>query len=109
MALPSIPQLITQGEFGNYIRETRAFLTALKAVKLLSGKEVTITYSATDVAGSVVKRTLTGLGYPPTGFFIYRGHNGAGLIESSAPATETDKTVLFLRATVAGTYFLWVF
>lgn len=109
MALPSIPQLIIEGSLGNFVKEVRAFLTALKNVKFLSGKEVSITFSAADVAGSVVKRVLTGLGFPPTGFYIFKGHNGSSLIESSPPTTETDKTVLYLRATVAGTYFIWVF
>lgn len=108
--LPSLPQArVVDGPLGNYLTEVKSFLSALKNIKYLSGKEVSITFSAADVAGSAIKRVLTGLGYPPTGFFIYRGHNGSGLIESSAPNTETDKSVLYLRATVAGTYLLWVF
>lgn len=110
MALPGLPQLrIIDGPVGTFLQEIRNFLGSLKNITLLSGKEVSITFSAADVAGSVVKRTLTGLGYPPTGFFIYRGHNGSSLIESSAPLTELDKTVLYLRATIAGTYSIWVF
>lgn len=110
MALPGLPQLrIIDGPIGTFLQEIRNFLSALKNITLLSGKEVSITFTATDVAGSVVKRTQTGLGSPPTGFFIFRGHNGSALIESPAPSTETDRTVLYLRATVAGTYSLWVY
>jgi hypothetical protein len=110
MALPALPQTRTfDGPIGTVHKEIRTFLNALKNIKQLSGKELSITFTSADVAGSVIKRVLTGLGYPPTGFYIFRGHNGAGLIESSAPLTETDRTVLYLRATVAGTYSIWVF
>lgn len=110
MALPGLPQLrIIDGPIGIFLKEIRGWLASIKDVVFISGKEVSITFSATDVAGAVVKRTLTGLGYPPSGFYIYRGHNGSSLIESSAPSTETDKTVLYLRATIAGTYSIWVF
>lgn len=110
MTLPALPQYrVIDGTEGTYLRETRTFLAGIKNTKLFSGKDVTITFSAADIAGSVVRRVLTGLGYTPTGFFIYRGHNGSSLIESSPPSTEIDKSVLYLRATVAGTYLLWVF
>jgi hypothetical protein len=110
MALPALPQLrVIDGPVGTFLREIRSFLQSIKNLKLLSGKEVSITFSAADIAGSIVKRTLTGLGYPPTGFFIYRGHVGASLIESAAPTSEIDTSVLYLRATVAATYLIWVF
>jgi len=110
MTLPALPKTRTiDGPTGLYLKEIRTFLSSMKDIKILSGIEVSITFSAADVAGSVVKRVVTGLGSAPTGFFIYRGHTGAGLIETPIAATETDKTVLNLRATVAGTYFLWVF
>lgn len=110
MALPGLPQLrIIDGPIGTFLKEIRSFLGAIKSVKLLSGKEVSITFTAAEIAASTVKRTLTGLGYPPTGFFIYHGHNGSALIESGAPLTETDTSVLYLRATVAGTFSIWVF
>lgn len=110
MALPGLPQLrIIEGPVGIFLSEIRNFLAAIKNVTLVSGKDVSVTFTAADVAGSIIKRVLTGLGYPPTGFYIYRGHNGSSLIESSAPSTEQDKTVLYLRATVAGTYSIWVF
>jgi len=111
MTLPALPKTRTiDGPTGSYLKEIRTYLASLvKDIKLLSGLEVSVTFSAADVAGSVVKRVITGLRSPPTGFFIYKGHTGAGLVESPLPITETDKTVLYLRATVAGTYFLWVF
>lgn len=110
MSLPSLPlNRLVDGAVGTSLAEIRKFLTAVKDVRLVSGVSVSITFTAAEVAGSTVKRVQTGLGFPPTGFFITAGHVGTPLIQSSAPITETDKSVLYLRATTATTYTIWVF
>lgn len=110
MPLPSLPPVrLLEGAIGAAIKEIRDFLTSIKLITLLGGKEVTITFTTTDVAGSVVKRVITGLGYVPTGFFIVSGHQFSGLKQSAAPATELDTSVLYLQANAASTYKLWVY
>lgn len=110
MSLAAIPLNRTiDGAVGTSLVEIRKFLSSVKDIRLLSGLSVSVTFTAADIAGSVVKRVLTGLGFPPTGFFITAGHVGAPLIQLVAPLTELDKTVLFLRATIATTYTIWVF
>jgi hypothetical protein len=110
MGLPSLPQIRNiAGAIGNSIDEIRQFLQALKNIKLLSGTEVTVTFVSADISGGVVKRVVTGLGYPPTGYFVIRGHKFSDVTTAPFPATETDKTVLYLSASTASTYTLWVF
>lgn len=111
MSLPALPQLRTfvDSNVSVSLKEIRDFLAAIKNIRLLSGKEVTITFTSADVAGSVIKRVITGLGFTPTGYFIINGHTSADLQQQSIPTTETDNTVIFLKASVAGTYKLWVF
>jgi hypothetical protein len=110
MSLPTLPPVrLLDGATGTAIKETRDFLSALKQIALLNGKEVTITYTAADVAGSVIKRVITGLGYVPTGFFIVSGHQFSGLKQLPAPSTELDNSVLYLQANAASTYKLWVY
>lgn len=110
MALPSLPPLrILDGIIGTTIKEIRDFLSAVKSVSMLNGKETSITFTAADVAGSVVKRVVTGLGYVPSGFFIIGGHQFSGLKQNPVPSTEQDKTVLYLQANTASTYRIWVY
>lgn len=108
--LPGVPQQRTiEGPAGTSINEIRQFLVAIKNLKLLSGKEVIATYTSSEVAASTVKRIITGLEYTPTGYFVINGHKSSNVVQESTPASETDNTVLYLRATVAGTYTFWVF
>lgn len=110
MSLASLPITRTvDGPTGTSLKEINTFLRSIKDIPIIDGVSVAITFSATDVASSIVKRTITGLGHGVTGFFIYRGHTGSGLIQSNPPVTEIDTSVLYLRATIATTYFLWVF
>jgi hypothetical protein len=81
------------------------FLSALKNIKFMSGTEVTVTFTITGT----IKRVVTGLGYPPTGFIILAGHTFNDLAQNAIPATEVDKTVLYLSAGSVGTYTIWVF
>lgn len=106
--LPGIPQTRTvDGPVGTSLKETSTFLSALKNIPLLNGVEVVVTFLPTELG--VTKRVLTGLGHPPTGWFIFRGHNGFSLTETEPPIGELDQTVLYLSAQMDGTYRLWVF
>lgn len=110
MPLPSLPPLrILDGIIGTALKEFRDFLSAVKNISMLNGKEVSITFTSADVSGSVVKRVVTGLGYVPTGFFIIGGHQFSGLKQVAVPNTETDKTTLYLQANAASAYRLWVY
>lgn len=110
MGLPALPQLRTiEGAVGTCIKEIRLFLGALQKIKFLSGKETTVTFTASDVSGNVVKRVITGLGYAPTGYMVVGGHTFFDLKQIPTPASETDTSVIYLQANAASTYTIWVY
>lgn len=103
---PNLPlQRVLPGAVGQAVTEARDYLRRLHEREHLWGNEVTVSFSAP----STPTRVVTGLPGPARGYHLVRASADTRVWDAAVPSSETDRTALWIQASVAGSVTLWIY